>query len=144
MSNPNEVVIYNILTHARTIAVVGASNKPDRPVYGVTRMLIAAGYTVIPVNPNEGSVLGLTAYRTLADIPEPVDIVNVFRRAEATPAVAEESVRIGAKVLWLQLGIANAEAERIALAGGLQVVMDKCIAVEHRLLRVPQLAGKVT
>ena len=139
MTNPNEVQIYNILANAQTIAIVGASNKPDRPVHGVMKMLLDAGYRVIPVNPNEGSVLGQTAYPSLADIPEPVDIVNVFRRAEATPPIAEAAVSVGAGVLWLQLGIASPEAERIARAGGLQVIMDKCIAVEHRLLRVPRV-----
>lgn len=119
--------LRRLLTSARTIAVVGASSDPARPSAGVMRILIDAGFRVIPVTPRERAVLGRAAYATLADIPEPVDIVDVFRRPEATPAVADEAVAIGAKVLWLQLGIENAEAAARARAGGLEVVMNTCI-----------------
>jgi predicted CoA-binding protein len=119
--------LRRILTSARTIAVVGASSDPARPSMGVMKILIDAGYRVIPVNPRETSVLGRTAYASLADIPEPVDIVDVFRRPADTPAVADEAVKIGAKVLWLQLGISNEEAATKARAGSLEAVMDTCI-----------------
>ena len=130
--------IRQLLTDARTIAVVGASSSPDRPSHGIMRKLLSAGYTVIPVNPRETDVLGQKAYPTLADVPVPIDIVDVFRRAEDTPPIAEEAVRIGAKVLWLQSGIVSDLAAATAEAGGLSVVMDACIGTMHSLLRVPQ------
>jgi predicted CoA-binding protein len=102
------------------------------------KMLQGEGYRCIPVNPNETEVLGEKAYVSLSDIPEKIDIVDVFRRPEYTPEVAKEAVKIGAKTLWLQLGIANDEAAKAASEGGLNVVMDSCIAVEHRLLKVPR------
>jgi predicted CoA-binding protein len=124
--------IDRLLAATRTIALVGASPKPNRPSHGVMAELQQAGYRVIPVNPVAAgqTILGETVYATLADIKERVDMVDVFRRAEETPEVAAEAVAIGAKSLWLQLGIANDEAARIALAGGLDVVMDRCTAVE--------------
>jgi len=137
-TNPPDDAIRRLLTDARTIALVGASSKPDRPSHGIMRMLLGAGYHVIPVTPRESEVLGQRAYATLAEIPEPVDIVNVFRRAEHTPPIAADAVRIGAKALWLQLGIAHDEAAAIAAKAGLTVVMDSCIAVVHTLLRVPK------
>jgi predicted CoA-binding protein len=137
--NPDAKSLFNILSEARIIAVVGASSNPERSSHGVMKMLMGEGYRCIPVNPNEAEVLGEKAYASLADIPEKVDIVDVFRRPEHTPAVAAEAVKIGAKTLWLQLGIANDEAARIAREGGLNVVMDSCIAVEHRLLKVPAI-----
>ncbi len=118
-----------MLMAARTIAVVGASSKPERPSYGVFARLQRAGYRVIPVNPFETEVHGVPAVPTLADVPVPIDIVDVFRRAEETPAVAEDAVRVGAKVLWLQLGVVNERAAELARAGGLTVVMDSCLAV---------------
>jgi predicted CoA-binding protein len=126
-TRPSDDELRAILGAARTIAVVGASSKPDRPSHGIMKTLIAAGFRVIPVTPRESTVLGRTAYATLADILEPVDIVDVFRRAEDTPDIADEAVKIGAKVLWLQLGIESDEAQRRAIAGGLKVVMDTCI-----------------
>jgi uncharacterized protein len=127
--NPSDAELKALLMQARTIAVVGASSKSDRPSFGVFARLQRAGYRVIPVNPFETEVHGERAVPTLADVPVPIDIVDVFRRAEETPAVAEDAVRVGAKVLWLQLGIVSAQAEAIARAGGLSVVMDACIAV---------------
>ena len=126
-SNPSDDDLKQLLADAATIAVVGASSKPDRPSYGVMKILMAAGFTVIPVTPREPRILGRTTYPTLADIPEPVDIVDVFRRAEDTPAIADDAVKIGAKALWLQLGITSEEAATRARAGGLAVVMDLCI-----------------
>lgn len=135
--NPTLKEMYNILAEANTIAIVGASSNPEKPSYQVMQVMQKAGYHVIPVNPNETEVLGEKAYATLSDIPEPVDIVDVFRRAESTPPVAAEAVKIGAKVLWLQLGIISEEAAAIAQEGGLQVVMDRCIKVMHGKLNVP-------
>jgi uncharacterized protein len=127
--DPSDAELKAMLMAARTIAVVGASSKPDRPSYGVFARLQRAGYRVIPVNPFETEVHGERAFRTLAEVPVPIDIVDVFRRPEETKAVAEDAVRVGAKVLWLQLGIVNEQAEAIARAGGLSVVMDSCLAV---------------
>ena len=135
---PTDDAIRQLLTEARTIAVVGASSSPDRPSHGIMRKLLSVGYRVIPVNPRETEVLGQKAYASLADIAEPVDIVDVFRRAEDTPPIAEQAVGIHAKVLWLQSGIVNEEAAATALAGGLTVVMDACIGTLHSLLRVPK------
>jgi predicted CoA-binding protein len=119
--------LRGILARTRTVAIVGASSKRDRASFEVMKILMGAGFKVIPVTPKEPKILGRTTYPSLADIPERVDVVDVFRRAEDTPAVADEAVRIGAKVLWLQLGIANDEAEARAKAGGLQVVTNTCI-----------------
>ena len=125
--NPNDQQLRDLLGSVRTIAMVGASSKPDRPSHGVMRILLAAGYRVIPVTPKESAVLGRKAYPSLAEIPETVDIVDVFRRAEETPAIAEQAAAIGAKVLWLQLGITNDDAARIATDAGMTVIMDLCI-----------------
>ena len=124
--------VAQILREARTIAVVGLSSNPMRASHGVAEYLKNAGYRIIPVNPNEVEVLGEKAYARLEDVPEPVDIVDMFRRAEEVPAVAESALGIGAKVLWMQLGIENAEAAGRALAAGLVVVEDSCLMVEHR------------
>jgi predicted CoA-binding protein len=116
----------------RTIAVVGASPKPNRASHGVMAFLQRAGYRTIPVNPAAAgqTILGEAVYATPAEIPEPIDLVDVFRRAEDTPEVAREAIAIGARAIWLQLGIANEETAAIALAGGLDVVMDRCPAIE--------------
>jgi predicted CoA-binding protein len=135
--NPSDEQLRDLLTRARTIAIVGASSNPERPSHGIMKKLLSVGYRVIPVNPRETSVLGQKAYATLAEIPEKVDIVDVFRRAEETPPIADEAVAIGAKALWLQLGIANDDAAARARSGGLEVVMDNCIGVTHSALRVP-------
>ncbi len=124
--------IGEILDSSKTIAVVGLSNDPMKPSYGVSEYMQRRGYRVIPVNPKETEVLGEKAYARLEDIPEPVDIVNVFRRPAQTPEVAASAVAIGAKALWLQSDIENEEARQIAEAGGLDVVMDRCILTEHR------------
>lgn len=126
-TNPTDDQLRALLSSLRTIAVVGASSKVDRPSHSVMKRLIDAGYRIIPVTPKETSVFGRKAYPTLEDVPEPVDIVDVFRRAEDTPPIAQQAVKIGAKVLWLQLGISNDEAARIAASAGLTVVMDMCI-----------------
>ncbi|WP_054028027.1 CoA-binding protein [Bacillus sp. FJAT-28004] len=132
--NPTREQIKGILEKSTTVAVVGLSDNPERVSYMVSEAMQAKGYTIIPVNPNADSILGQKSYPSLKDIPVPVDIVNVFRRSEHTPPVAEEAVAIGAKTFWLQLGIANDEAAAIAAAGGLEVVMDRCIKVEDSIL----------
>jgi predicted CoA-binding protein len=135
--NPPDTEIRELLASATTIAVVGASSNPERPSNSVMRRMQQLGYRVIPVNPNETQVLGEKAYASLADVPISVDIVDVFRRAEYTPAVADDAVKVHAKALWLQLGVWNEEAAARAKAGGLTVIMDACIAVEVAVLQVP-------
>jgi uncharacterized protein len=135
--NPSEQEIQNLLSAAATIAVVGASSNPERPSNGIMRKLKGAGYRVIPVNPNETEVLGEHSYPSLLDVPERIDIVDVFRRSEYTPAIADNAVKVGAKALWLQSGVTNEEAAARAAAGGLTVVMDACIGVMHSLLQIP-------
>jgi uncharacterized protein len=124
---PTDDQLRSILEQARTIAVVGASSNRERPSFEVMKILMGAGFRVIPVTPKDTKILGRQAYPSLREIPEPVDIVDVFRRAEETPAIADAAVEIGARVLWLQLGIANDEAAARAERGGLAVVMDTCI-----------------
>lgn len=126
--------LVQILADTRTIAMVGASSNPERPSYGVMKTLLDAGYRVIPVNPKETAIHGVPAVASLADIAEPVDIVDVFRRSEDTPAIADQAVAIGAKVLWLQLGVANDDATARARAGGLQVVTNTCLGATWRRL----------
>ena len=121
----------NRILKMRTIAVVGVSPKPERASHDVARYLLDQGYKIIPVNPVQEEILGLKCYPNLSAIPEPVDLVDVFRRPEHCPPIAEEAVTIGAKALWLQLGIANDDAARLASDGGLLVVMDRCIKIEH-------------
>ena len=127
-----------ILRSSRRIAIVGASTNPARPSFGVFRYLIHQGYDCVPVNPAARDVLGVPAFRTLreaADATGPFDIVDVFRRSELCPPHAREAVEIGARCLWLQLGIVSWEAAQIAHDGGLAVVMDRCTAIEHRRIR---------
>ncbi|TBL78266.1 CoA-binding protein [Paenibacillus thalictri] len=132
--NPSREHIKEMLAGAGNIAVVGLSDKPDRTSYMVAEAMQKRGYRIIPVNPNAETILGEKSYASLKDIPEPVDIVNVFRRSEHTPPVAEEAAAIHAKVLWLQLGIFNDEAAEIAQRSGLEVIMDRCIKVEDAVL----------
>ncbi len=125
--------IQSILENSRTIAVVGLSPNPDRPSYRVASYMQSQGYRIIPVHPQAETILGEKVYARLEDIPEPVDIVDVFRKSEDTPPVAEAAVRIGAKCLWLQLGITNEVAEAIASTGGLDFVQNRCIKIEHEM-----------
>ncbi|HMD07330.1 MAG TPA: CoA-binding protein [Candidatus Acidoferrum sp.] len=131
-------LILEILKKYTTMAVVGLSSNPARPSFGVTEYMQGAGYRIIPVNPNETEVLGEKSYSRLEDVPEKIEIVDVFRRAAEVPPVVESAIKVGAKVLWMQLGIENAEAAARARAAGLIVVEDACILVEHRK-RVKQL-----
>src|SRR3954451_14423205 len=136
-TNPSNAELKQLLTEATIIAMVGASSNPDKASYGIMQKLQSAGYRVIPVNPRETEVLGERAYPSLIDVPERVDIVDVFRRAEDTPGIADDAVTIGAKALWLQTGIVNEDTAARAKAGGLTVVMDACMGATHSLLRVP-------
>jgi predicted CoA-binding protein len=124
--------ILELLKKYKTIAVVGLSSNPMRPSFGVTEYMQEAGYRIIPVNPNETEVLGEKSYARLEDVPEKIEIVNVFRRAEDVPPVVESAIRVGAKVVWMQSGIENAAAAEKALAAGMVVIEDACILVEHR------------
>ena len=127
----NPSTIQRVIHTARTIAIVGLSGNPLRASYFVGFYLKRHGYRVIPVNPRETEVLGEKSYKTLADVKEPVDIVNVFRAPDALPAIAGEAVAIRAKSLWCQFTVVNEEGGRIAEAGGLSVIMDRCLKVEH-------------
>jgi predicted CoA-binding protein len=118
--------------------MVGASSSPEKPSHGIMRRLQEAGYRVIPINPRETEVLGEPAYAALSDVPEPIDIVDVFRKSEDTPPIADEAVKIGARALWLQQGISSEDAASRAKAGGLIVVMNKCIGATHAALRIPK------
>lgn len=133
-SNPSDEKRREILQQAKVIAVVGLSNKPDRTSYMIAAALQRAGYKIIPVNPTIDEVLGEKAAPSLSEIKEHVDIVNVFRRSEQVLPVAEEAVKIKAGTLWLQQGIYNEEAAKLAQDNGLNVVMDRCIKVDHALL----------
>ena len=121
-----------VLEDAKTIAVVGLSDNPGRTSYHVAKYMQEQGYKIIPVNPTIKEALGEKAYSCLQDVEEKVDIVDVFRRSEDVPPVAEGAIAIGAKCLWLQLGIVNEEAASRAKSAGLDVVMDHCIMIEHR------------
>jgi predicted CoA-binding protein len=134
IANPTDEELAKLLREAKTIAVVGASSRVDRPSNDVFGYLLRAGYRVFPVNPNEREVWGRAAYPSLEALPERADIVDVFRRAELTPPVARDAVAHGARALWLQLGVVNDEAASIARNGGLTVIMDACIKVVHEML----------
>ena len=130
--NASADTVLELLQKYQTIAVVGLSSNPMRPSFAVTEYMQAAGYRIIPVNPNETEVLGEKSYARLEDVPEKIEIVNVFRRAEEVPPVVESAIRVGAKVIWMQLGIANEEAAEKARSAGLVVIEDACILVELR------------
>ncbi|MGM3173524.1 CoA-binding protein [Dickeya lacustris] len=124
--------LKNLLNSVKTIAVVGASDKPDRPSYSVMAYLVEQGYRVIPVSPRLAGrdVLGQTAYASLDDIPEPVDMVDVFRQSDAVFDVAQAAIAMGAKALWLQIGVINEAAAVLAHSAGLAVIMDRCPKIE--------------
>lgn len=127
-------VIRRILENHQVIAMVGLSPKEDRPSNHVARYLLAHGYTVIPVNPGQREILGQPCYASLKDIPVKVDMVDVFRNADDVPPIAAAAIAIGAKSLWLQLGVINEEAAEAATNAGLDVVMDRCPKIEHARL----------
>lgn len=126
----SDAEIRELLSSTRTIALVGASPNPQRASHAVMHYMMDRGYRVIPVNPNEKEILGQKVYATLKDIPEPIDMVDVFRNSEAAGPVCEEAVEIGAKSLWLQLGVFNEEGTRRAEAAGLKVVVNRCPAID--------------
>jgi predicted CoA-binding protein len=128
--------LKHLFETVRTIAVVGCSPKPERPGHYVAKYLQDLGYRVIPVNPGQTEILGEKCYASLRDIPEPVDMVDCFRRAEDIPPVVEDAIAIGAKYVWMQLGIVNEEAAQRAIAAGIHVVMDRCPKIDYpRLFR---------
>jgi len=136
--NPNppsdESAIADLLASSKTIAVVGLSSKPFRPSFGVSQYLQSAGYRIIPVNPNESSILGEKCYARLEDVPEKIDIVDIFRRSELVPEVVDAAIQIGARAVWMQEGVVNQPSAIRARRAGMFVVMDLCIAKElHRL-----------
>ncbi|NEW05412.1 CoA-binding protein [Paenibacillus sp. SYP-B3998] len=132
--NPSRDHIKELMAGAGNIAVVGLSDNPDRTSHMVSAAMQKRGYRIIPVNPNATEILGEKSYASLSDIPDPIDIVNVFRRADQVVPIAKEAVKIKAKVFWLQLDIVNEEAAHIAEEAGLVVIMDRCIKVEDAIL----------
>lgn len=126
--------LRRILKENRVIAVVGLSADWFRPSYFAAKYMIEHGYTVIPVNPRYENILGQTCYKSLRDIPVPVDMVDVFRKSQDVMPIAEEAIAIGAKVLWQQLGVTNKEAAEKAEAAGIETVMDRCVKIEHARL----------
>ncbi|NJM07527.1 CoA-binding protein [Candidatus Gracilibacteria bacterium] len=130
----SEYEIQGVLSTAQTIAVIGLSDNPARDSNGVARFLQRHGYTIVPINPNLHEVLGERAYPSLHEVPVPIDIVNVFRKSEFVPAIVDEAIGGRAKMVWLQLGVIHEAAATKAAASGLGVVMDRCIAIEHRRL----------
>ncbi len=134
-ASPSADPIFDILTRYKTIAVVGLSSNPARPSYGVTEYMQSSGYQIIPVNPNETDVLGEPSYARLEDVPRKIEIVDIFRRPEEVPPAVDAAIRVGAKVVWMQLGIVNEAAAEKACAAGIAVVMDACMLVEHKKRR---------
>jgi len=129
--NSSDKEVKEILSKYKTIAVVGISPKEDRPSFRVASYLKSKGYKIIPVNPGHEEVLGEKCYPSLKEVPEKVEIVDIFRKAEAVEEVIKQAIEIGAKVAWMQLGIVNNKAAKLAKDAGMQVVMDKCMLVEH-------------
>lgn len=129
--NPEDEEIKGILENNRTIAVVGLSADPEKDSYRVARYLQEHGYHIVPVNPKTDEILGQKCYPNLTAIPFSVDIVDVFRKIEAIPAIVDEAIAIGAKVVWMQLGLAENRSARKAMTAGLKVVMNKCLKIEH-------------
>lgn len=131
---PDDRALNELLQNTKTIAVVGLSPKPQRDSHMVAAYMQKAGYRIIPVNPVESQVLGQTCYPDLESIPEPIDMVDVFRRSEFVPPIAEQAIKINAKALWLQLGVRHDQAAEKAAQAGLVVVQDLCLKVEHSRL----------
>jgi predicted CoA-binding protein len=129
-----EAQIAKILESAKTIAVVGLSSKPWRPSFGVSAYMQKQGYHIIPVNPNVGDALGESSYERLDDVPEPIDIVNIFRRSEEVGPIVDAAIRLGARCIWMQEGVVDHEAAARAEAAGLDVVVNRCILKYHRRL----------
>jgi len=136
--NPEDEEIRAILEKNRVIAVVGLSPKPDRDSHRVAKYLQKQGYRIVPVRPKADGILGEKCYASLRDIPFPVDVVDIFRKIEAIPAIVEDAIAIGAKVVWMQLGLAENQSARRAKEAGLQVVMNKCLKIEHSRYYFPR------
>lgn len=135
LTNPKEdAAITKLLKEAKVIAVVGLSPKEDRPSNSVARYLKSKGYKIVPVNPGHDEILGEKSYKSLSEIPFPVDIVDVFRRSEEVLPVVQEAIKIKPKCIWLQLGIVNNEAKKLAEENGIFFVQDKCLHLEHERL----------
>jgi predicted CoA-binding protein len=132
--HPSDQQIKELLQQAHTIAVVGLSSSRLRASYGVSQYMQSAGYRIIPVNPNEKEVLGEKSYSRLEDVPEKIDVVDVFRRSEFVPEIVDAAIRVGARAIWLQDGVVDEAAAQRARDAGLFVVMDACILREHRRL----------
>ena len=132
--NPPDSVIRDILLQPRRVAVVGCSPDPKRDSHRIARLLIEKGHTVIPVNPAAREILGRTSFASLQLIPQPVDMVDIFRRPDQAGTVVDEAIAIGAKIVWMQLGVIDEAAALRAQAAGLTVVMDRCPAIEYRRL----------
>ena len=130
----NDTEIKEMLTRAKTIAVVGLSSNRMRPSFSVSEYMQSRGYRIIPVNPNETEVLGEKCYSSLRDIPEEIDIVDIFRRPESVPEIVDEALAKGTKCIWMQEGVAHPAAAQQATAAGVPVVMDRCILKEYRRL----------
>ena len=128
------MTIKEVLKRYKNIAVVGLSSQTWRPSYSVSQYMQSAGYRIIPVNPNETEVLGEKAYNSLDDVPGPIEIVNIFRRPQFVPDIVEAAIRRETRVIWMQLGVVSEAAAERARAAGLEVVMDRCILVEHQAL----------
>lgn len=131
MKNPTNQEIKKILQEVKTIAVVGASNKPDRDSNHVMQFLIEKGYNVIPVNPAYPEILGKKCYPDLRQIDDTIDIVDIFRRSEEVLPIVQDAAIVGAKIIWMQLGVENEEAAQLAQRAGMNVVMNRCIKIEH-------------
>jgi predicted CoA-binding protein len=135
-AGPEEIAA--ILQHCQTIAVVGLSTDPHRPSHQVARYLQSRGYRIIPVNPQCRKILGETCYPSLREVPEPVEVVDIFRQVAAIPAIVAEAIAVGAKVIWMQSGLEHPEAAAQARAAGLQVVMNRCMKIEQAQLELQQ------
>lgn len=133
-ANPSDAEVRDILATPRSVAVVGCSADPARDSHRIARLLAERGHRVIPVNPRETRILGTTCYPSLADVPEPVEMVDVFRHPRFVAGIVEEAIAVGARILWLQLGVVDEGAALRARRAGLTVVMDRCPAIEYRRL----------
>lgn len=129
--NPTNDEIKEILSNYKVVAVVGISNKPDRDSFRVASFLKEGGYKIVPVNPNCDAVLGEKCYPSLSSIPFPIEIVDIFRKPEAVPPIADEAIKIGAKAVWMQIGIVNNESAEKLIKNGIKVVMNKCMMIEY-------------
>ncbi|MBI4644453.1 MAG: CoA-binding protein [Deltaproteobacteria bacterium] len=131
-------VIAEIINNYREVAVVGLSTDPGRPSYRVAEYLQQHGFRIIPVNPGCQEILGEKCYPSLRDIPFPIEVVDIFRKVEAIPAIVEEAIQVGAKAVWMQLDLVEPESAQKARDAGLQVVMDRCLKVEHARIKQPE------